>query len=195
MAGYPDNTTYHMCTDEIIDICKRNGTSFEASREVTLSAGATAYSIFKTASKPVIFYARGFGFDGVGINAFIYANPTYSDIGTESNRIRNPNGINGTLPTVRLFAEPTITDFGTETRAASYLFGGTSNQSSGETIQTIVSPQYILPNKEILLFFTNRSTNSSQKVTAMIEWCEPERIQGLVINSDGTFNRYNGFPL
>lgn len=195
MAGYPDNTTYHMHTDEIIDVCKRNGTAFEAAREVVLTGGGSAYSIFKTGSKPVIFYARGFGFSGIGINTFIYSDPTYSNIGTESDRIRNPNDINGVTTTVRLFAEPVITDNGTETRAASYIFGGNSQQSAGEKIQSIHSPQYILPNKELLLVFTNRDTNSSQNVTAMIEWCEPERIQGIILNGDGTFNRYNGFPL
>jgi hypothetical protein len=192
MSGYPENRKYHIHTDEIIDICKRQGCVFEASREVSIPAGGTVTSVFKTGNKPVILFARDIGYDGVGVNAFAYRDPSLSSNGTLETTTRNPNDINPQADTVEIYTSPTVVSIGTETRSPKYLFASTSNQAAGQSAKTIESPQFILPNKMIVLTITSRDTNSAQKVFAELRWAEVDRIPGIVLNSDGTLNRYNG---
>lgn len=65
---------------------------------------------------------------------------------------------------------------------------------SGAMVQTIATPQLVLPNRAIMFDIVNRSTNSSQKVTAAISWAEPDNIPGLTIK-DSQFVSYNGVYL
>lgn len=195
MSGYPENRTYHIHTDEIIDICKRQGCVFEASREVSIPAGGTVTSVFKTGNKPAILFARDIGYDGVGVNAFAYRDPNLSSNGSIEETTRNPSDINPQPATVEIYTSPTVVSIGAETRSPKYLFSNTSNQGSGQPAKTIESPQFILPNKLIVLTITNRDTNAAQNIFAELRWAEPTRIPGIVLNSDGTFNRYNGVLL
>lgn len=192
MSGYPINRTYHTNTDEIIDICKRQGCVFEASREVEITADATITSVFMTGEKPVILFARDIGYDGVGVNAFAYRDPDLTSNGSLETTTRNPNDINPQDATAEIYINPTVVSIGTETRSPKYLFASTSNQAAGQASRTIESPQLILPNKLIVLTITNRDDNSAQTVFAELRWAEPDRIPGIVLNADGTFDRYNG---
>lgn len=195
MSGYPENRTYHIHTDEIIDICKRQGCAFEASREVSIPANGTVTSIFKTGNKPVVLFARDIGYDGVGVNAFAYRDPDLSSNGSLETTTRNPSDINPQPATVEIYVNPSVVSLGIETRSPKYLFASTSNQAAGQASKTIESAQFILPNKLIVLTITNRGTNAAQKVFAELRWAELDRIPGIVLNSDGTFNRYNGVLL
>lgn len=183
--------------DEIIDICVRQGKTFEASREVSLAASETKYSVFRTGSKPVILFNRAFGYSGAGINVFMYRDPTYAapeDVGTLETTIRNPNDTNAQTATVQLYAGTAPDTLGVETRTPARLFAGTSPTSNGEPIKTIGRPQLVLPNKDLLLFFTNRSGSTAEQVTALLEWAEPDRIPGVIIQN-GQFVAYNGASL
>ena len=193
MAGYPDYTPYHITTDEIIDVCKRQGVAFEVSVDLTLAGNGTLKTVFITGERPVIFYSRKISYNGSGINALIYRDPVYTG-GTELLDINNPNDINGATPLSKLISGATITDDGILSRAPVYVFGSTTNSSEGESLQTVDDPQIIPPNSTILLVFESRDSQS-QDLAAIAQWVEPTRIPGLVLNNDGTFDRYNGKSL
>lgn len=193
MAGYPDNTPYHITTDEIIDVCKRQGVAFEVSVDLTLAGNGTLKTVFITGERPVIFYSRKIGYNGSGINALIYREPVYTG-GTESLDINNPNDINGAIPLSKLVSGATITGDGILSRAPVYVFGSTTNSNEGESLQTVDDPQIIPPNSTILLVFESRDSQS-QDLAAIAQWVEPTRIPGIVLNDDGTFDRYNGKTL
>lgn len=178
---------------EIIEVCRLQGKVFEASRDISIPASGSAESILVSGSSPIILFSREIGFDGVGINAFVYRDPVYTG-GTPETTIRNPNDINPQPVKSTLLVGSTITDNGVETRMTRYLFASTSNQSSGMPVQTIATPQLVLPNKPLMFDLVNRDTNSSQQVTAAISWAEPDNIPGLVIEN-GLFVRYNGIAL
>ena len=64
-------------------------------------------------------------------------------------------------------------------------------QGRGEVLEVIDDPQIIPPNSTVLFIIENRSSTSSQDVSSIVQWCEPERIPGLSI-VDGSFVRYSG---
>lgn len=181
----------HKTLEEIIDICERMGQVFEASREVNLSAGAIAYSLFRTGNKPVILFARDIGYNGVGVDAFAYRDPVLTSDGTLDDTIRNPSDISPQSPQCEIYVTPTFSYPGSETRSPKYLFASESNQAAGQASKTIESAQYILPNKDILLVIENRDSNNSQTISAELRWAEPDRIPGLIIQN-GQFVAYNG---
>lgn len=184
----------HITEDEIIDICKRKGQVFEASREILIPAGGISYSLFRNGPKPVILFARDIGYNGVGVDAFAYRSPTITALGMLQDTIRNPSDINPQEATVKLYAGTTFSNVGEETRSPKYLFSSESNQSSGEPSKTIESAQYVLPNEDILLVIENRDSNASQTTSAELRWAEPDRIPGLIIQN-GQFVAYNGIKL
>lgn len=179
--------------DDIVEICRMQGKVFEASRELELSASQSAKSLLVSGDTPIILFSREIGFDGVGVNVYVNRDPIYTG-GTPETTIRNPNDINPQQVRSELIVGSTITDDGVETRMARYLFASTSNQASGAMVQTIATPQLVLPNRAIMFDIVNRSTNSSQKVTAAISWAEPDNIPGLTIK-DGQFVSYDGVYL
>lgn len=184
----------HVTEEEIIDICKRKGQVFEASREINLQAGAIAYSLFKTGDKPVILFARDIGYNGVGVDAYAYRDPVLTSNGTLDDTIRNPSDINPEPSLCSIYVGPAFSSPGEETRSPKKLFSSESNQSSGEPSRTIENAQYILPNKYILLIIENRDSNASQTISAELRWAEPDRIPGLIIQN-GQFVAYNGRKL
>lgn len=181
----------NMSLTEIIELSVRQGQAFEASREVVLASNASALTLFVTGDNPVILYRRNIGYNGVGVNAFAYRSPVITSMGTLETTTRNSNDINPKAPGVEIYAAPAVSSKGVETRAPKYLFASESNQSAGQLSTTIETPQLILPNTTILLEIKNRDANAVQTVTAELLWCEPDRIQGLVIK-DGVFFAYNG---
>lgn len=181
----------NMSLSEIIELSVRQGQAFEASREISILANSSALTLFVTGDNPVILYRRNIGYNGVGVNAFAYRSPVITSMGTLETTVRNSNDINPKTAGVEIYAAPTVSSKGIETRAPKYLFASESNQAAGQLATTIETPQLILPNTIILLEIKNRSTNAAQTVTAELLWCEPDRIQGLVIK-DGAFSAYNG---
>lgn len=181
----------HVTEDEVIDICKRKGQVFEASREVLLPAGAIAYSLFRAGDKPVILFARDIGYNGVGVDAYAYRDPVLTSDGSLDNSIRNPNDVNPQFAQSSIYVSPVFSSPGEETRSPKYLFASESNQAAGQASKTIESSQYILPNSDILLVIENRDSNASQTISAELRWAEPDRIPGLIIQN-GQFVAYNG---
>lgn len=179
--------------DEIVEVCRLQGKVFEASRELSIPSAAHAKSLLVAGTSPVILFSREIGFDGVGVNAFVYRDPVYTG-GTPETSIRNPNDINPQPVKSSLLVGATITDDGTESRMARYLFSSTSNQSAGVLVQTIATPQIVLPGATLMFDIVNRDTNSAQIATAAISWAEPDNIPGLVIEN-GVFVSYNGVAL
>lgn len=193
MRGYPENTTYHITTEEIIDVCKRQGFAFESSVDLTIGAGESLKTVFKVGSKPVILYSRRLCYSGEGINAYVYRDPTYTG-GVESVAINNPNDINPIANESVFLSDADITNDGTLSRAPVYAFSNISQQGQGALLESIEDPQKIPPNAEILFVLENRDAQS-QQLSSIIQWVEADRIPGLVLNDDGTFNRYNGKQL
>lgn len=179
--------------EDIVEVCRMQGKVFEASRELSIAASAHAKSILVSGYTPIILFSREIGFDGVGVNAFVYRDPVYTG-GTPETTIRNPNDINPQNVKSSLIVGATITDDGVETRMPRYLFASTSNQSAGVPIQTIATPQLVMPGKSLMFDLVNRDTNATQQVTAAISWAEPDNIPGLVIEN-GQFVSYNGVAL
>lgn len=195
MAGYPENKTYHTFLSEIIDICKLQGAAFEASVDLSgvsaIPAGESVKTVFVTGSKPVIFYSRKLSYSGDGVNAYLYRDPSYTG-GTEAIDINNPNDINPQANESIFLSGATVTDDGIASRAPVYVYGNTSVQGRGEVLEVIDSPQLMAPNSTFLFVLENRDTTNPQDVSSVVEFVEPDRIPGIVLNSDGTFNRYNG---
>lgn len=180
----------YLTTDEIIDRCERFGTAYEASREVNLAANAEAISLFRTNGKFVLFHARELGYNGIGIDAKAYRDPVITNPGSLESTTRNANDLfKPTDPlyapsTVQLYVGPTYSSIGTETRAPKNIFSNESNQGSGGAPDVIETPQWILTNKDLILYFKNRDTNNSQRIFAEIRWCEITRVPGLIIQND-----------
>lgn len=181
----------NMSLIDIIELSVRQGQAFEASREISIPSNASALTLFITGDNPVILYSRNIGYNGVGVNAFAYRDPVITSMGVLETTTRNSNDINPKTAGVEIYAAPTVSSKGVETRAPKYLFASESNQAAGQLSTTIETPQLILPSTTILLELQNRDTNSAQTITAELLWCEPDRIQGLVIK-DGAFFAYNG---
>ena len=183
----------HMATEEVIDIANRQGVLFELSVDFTLTAGAFLKSVFKTGSKPVVFISRKVSFNGDGVNAFVYKNPTYT--GGAKVDTYNPNDINKKIETAEFLSGATVTDDGLQSRANKYVFGSDANQGKGGILQLIDlnEPQLILPNSELLFVIENRDA-ANQKIASHVKWIEPDNIPGLIIQ-DGEFVDYDGVTL
>ena len=152
------------------EINKKRGMQWEASRLVTLAAGATSYSIIKTGAQTVDLKQRAFAFDSVGITASIYKSPTYTGVmpGVPYNfrtEILTP-------PLTQLIVEPTVTNNGTKCGADIFAIGPLSNQSKGQNLTLFPGNRILEPNTTYLLTFTSRDTNASQNVAARIEFYE-----------------------
>lgn len=152
------------------EINKKRGLQWEASRLVTLAAGATSYSIIKTGAQTVDLKQRGFAFDGVGITAGIYKSPTYTG-GTPGVPYNFRTGTI-TTPLTQLIVEPTVTNNGTKCGADIFAIGPVSNQSKGQNLTLFPGNRILEPNTTYLLTFTSRDTNASQNVAARIEFYE-----------------------
>ena len=182
------NSTYHVSTEEIIDICKRQGRAFEGSAEFASTGNDIFKTVFTTGENPVILYSRKISFSEDGVNAYLYRNPTYT--GGTAAEVNNPNDINPQDPTASIVVGATVTDDGILSRAPVYVFGNDSNQGNGSVLQVIDNPQHLPPNSDFLLVIESRDA-AAQEIASVIEWCEPERIPGLSI-VDGSFVRYSG---
>lgn len=191
MAGYPENSTYHISTEEIIDICKRQGLAFEASLETSVAANGLLKTVFVTSDKPVIFYSRKVSYDGEGLNGYVYRDPVFTG-GTETIEITNPNDINPQANESIFLSGATVSNDGVLSRARVPVFANTSVQGKGESLEIIDDPQIIPPNSNTLFVIENRDINNPQTIASIVQWVEPTRIPGIILNSDGTFNRYNG---
>lgn len=152
------------------EINKKRGLQWEASRLVTLAAGATSYSIIKTGAQTVDLKQRAFAFDGVGITANIYKSPTYTG-GTPGVPYNFRTEIL-TPPLTQLIVEPTVTNNGTKCGADIFAIGPLSNQSKGQNLTLFPGNRILEPNTTYLLTFTSRDTNASQNVAARIEFYE-----------------------
>lgn len=194
MAGYPENTTYHISTDEIVDIAFRQGFAFEASAEITLSNGGVSEVVFTTGSKPVILYSRQVSYEADGINFDVYRDPEFTGGSTSTVEILNSNDINPGTSECYFTTGATITDQGTKSRATVYSFGNDSNSGNGDALQVIGTPQILAPYSDILLIAENRDTQSND-FASIVRWVEVDRIPGLVLDSNGDFVRYNGKTL
>lgn len=152
------------------EINKKRGLQWEASRLVTLTAGATSYSIVKTGAQTVDLKQRAFAFDGVGITASIYKSPTYTG-GTPGVPYNFRTEIL-TPPLTQLIVEPTVTSNGTKCGADIFAIGPLANQSKGQNLTLFPGNRILEPNTTYLLTFTSRDTNASQDVAARIEFYE-----------------------
>lgn len=186
---------------ELIDIWERAGYVYEISVEYTLLASGKSLNVFVAGSRPCMLFSRQVSYNGVGINAFIYRNPTYTG-GTPltwgNEGYENPNDIIAHAGLSTIISDPTIAvepdDYGTLTRSPRYVFGNESVQGRGAPIQLIESPQLVLPGQEILLILENRDINNAQDLSSHFRWAEPPSIPGLVIQN-GVYKAYNGATL
>jgi hypothetical protein len=194
MAGYPENTTYHIDTNQVIDIAFRQGFAFEASAEITLAGGDVSEVVFTTGSKPVILYSRQVSYEADGINFDVYRDPDFSGGSTTDIEVLNSNDINPGSPECYFTTGATITDQGVKSRATIYSFGNDSNSGNGGALQVIGTPQILAPNSSILLIAENRDTQQND-FASIVRWVEVDRIPGLVVDSNGNFIRYNGKTL
>lgn len=185
----------HKSLEEIIDICKRQGFAFEASADFSganaIPAGGSSKIIFTTGSRPVIFYGRRLSFSGVGVNASIYRDSAYSG-GTVSIDVNNANDINPQAALSSFISGATVTDDGILTRAPVYIYGNESNQGKGESLEAIDDPQIMPPNSTYLFVLENRDLSSAQDIASIVQWAEPDKIPGLVLDENGNFSSYTG---
>lgn len=185
----------HKSLEEIIDICKRQGFAFEASVDFSgaqeIAGGESSKVIFITGSKPVIFYSRRLSFSGVGVDAYIYRDPIYSG-GSVSIDINNANDINPQTELSSFISGATVTDDGILTRAPVFIYGNESNQGKGAVLEVIDEPQLMLPNSTYVFVLENRDANAAQDVASIVQWAEPDKIPGLVLDENGEFVTYTG---
>lgn len=187
----------HRALDEVVDITKRKGLAFEASADYSgvdaIAADGKSEVIFVTGSKPVIFYSRRLSFAGVGVNAYIYRDPVYTG-GTVSIETNNANDVNPAPPLSSFISGATVTDDGILSRAPVYVYGNASIQGKGAVLEVIDDPQLMLPNSTYLFVLKNRDINKPQDIASIVQWVEPSRIPGLIIQN-GAFVAYNGESL
>lgn len=182
----------HVKTDDIIDIALRSGSFFETSLDQLVAANGMIYSIFQTGSNPVLFFGRELSYDGVGVNAFVNKDFTYTG-GTLFTDFNSPNDINPKASTSSFLIGATVTDEGIFSRAPKYIYGNTSVQGRGSPTQAIdkESPQMIKPNSQLLFILKSRDINNPQNIASHVKFIEPSSIPGLVFEN-GTFKLYNG---
>ncbi|QMP81721.1 hypothetical protein [Vibrio phage XM1] len=188
----------HKSLEEIIDICKRQGFAFEASADFSgaqeIAGGESSKVIFITGSKPVIFYSRRLSFSGIGVNAYIYREPVYSG-GSASIDINNANDINPQTELSSFISGATVSNDGILTRAPVFVYGNESIQGKGAVLEVIDDPQLMLPNSTYVFVLENRDTNNPQDIASIVQWAEPDKIPGLVIDDEGNFASYTGEEL
>lgn len=214
--AYQKNTGSHIDIQRVIEIAKRQGRRFGASATLTLTAGADtddditlgnagySYSGFKTGDRPTILISRRIAYDGDGVNAYIYRDPTFVD-GTiggtawDDDYFRNSNDINPktSLVTINIgltagSSTGNLSALGEETFMPQFIFGNTSNQGNGGLIPLIDDPLIMPPNKQYILISKNRSTSTAETVASHVEWVEVDHIPGIVLDNDGNFVSYNG---
>lgn len=208
----------HLDTKDTIDILQRQGLTFDISSRLTLTAGVDGgtndeivlgdagytFTGFRTGSKPVLFFSRKISYDDVGVIAYIYRDPTFvggTPGGTILDDFRNDNDINPSASQVimntGLIADGSvgsISDIGDETFKRQFVFGNTSNQGSGDFIETLDRALLAKPNTQYILVFKNISESGVQVVGSHLSWAEPDHIPGLIIQN-GEFVAYNGAKL
>ncbi|AUG84885.1 hypothetical protein Athena1_0040 [Vibrio phage Athena1] len=189
----------HKSLEEIIDICKRQGLAFEASADFSgansISAGESSKIIFITGSKPVIFYGRRLSFSGVGVNAYIYRDPVYTGGTPATIEVNNANDINPKTELSSFVIGATITDDGVLSRAPVYIYANESRQGKGLALESIDDPQLMPPNSVYLFVLENRDQTSAQDFASIVQFVEPDKIPGLVLDENGNFVSYTGEEL
>lgn len=173
-----------------IENLENRGFGFEASGEFEIPTSGVNYTILSTGSKSVILHSRIASYDGVGFNAFIYRDPVFSG-GVEA-EVNQPNDVSPNENTAVIITGATVSSIGTQTRMPIRVFGNTSNQGMGDSLELIGSPQIILPNKSILLVFENRDSNAAQNIASHLRWVEAEGSFGGFIIQNGQFAGWNG---
>lgn len=170
------------------------GVCYEASAVISLAAGndtpalvmgeaGTHYAVIKAPpDRALILFSREISFDGDGVYAYVYRDPTFTPSGTTltwaNDGINNPNDIKSRPSTATIEVNVTPTDLGELSRSAKFIFGNQSNQGKGGILQTIEIPQIIAPNEELLLVFKNIGGNT-ERVGSHLVWVEVEYIEGL----------------
>lgn len=182
----------HVSLEEIIGIAERQGYGYEASvLDVSIPAGDTLKTIFITGSRPVIFYSRRISYDSEGINAYIYRDPVYTG-GTESIDVNNANDIVFHDEGSVFLSSANVTDDGVLTRSPVPVHGNTSNQGKGNVLQSIDTPQLMLPNRTFNFVIENRDSQSAQLIGSLVQWVEPVNIPDLELDESGNFVAYRG---
>lgn len=151
---------------DITHTAKKLGKVWEASRKITLAAGASAYSLIKTGADPCILMERVLGCTGQGVTGSIFKAPTYSSIGTED-PMYNLSGINPQPRLVKLYAGTVPTNNGTKAGADIFVLSSSSNQSKGVAPREFGSRRILAANSEYLLVITSTDT-ASQDASAEI---------------------------
>ena len=157
-------------TQNYIESNIKLGMQHEASRLFTLAGNSDSDSILITGNQPVSLKTRTVSYDGIGIAAYIFREPTYSG---ESPLIlpQNPNDINPVTSEMQLYTDAVVTDDGTEVFAPTFLIGPGGQQSKGSTTADLGQEKILRPNTVYLLRLTNLD-NSSMLVSAYISWYE-----------------------
>jgi len=143
----------------------------------------------------VIFYGRRLSFSGIGVNAYIYRDPVYTGGAPASIEINNANDINPKTEFSSFVTEATITDNGVLSRAPVYIYGNESNQGKGSSLEAIDDPQIMPPNSVYLFVLENRDQTSAQDFASIVQFVEPDKIPGLVLDENGEFVSYTGEEL
>lgn len=148
------------------------GLQFEGSKNFGELAGGTVLNtIFKTGNLPVSLKKRIASFTGVGIQAEIYINPTYT--GGTVEPYQNATTISPATGLSQIIVGINLTDQGTLAFAPIYAFGNASNQGKGGVL-TLVEPEHILaPNTDFLLRLTSLDANN-QTIASHLNWYEGE---------------------
>jgi hypothetical protein len=150
----------------------KNGVQFEVSSYIpALPSLASVVTLFRTGDKPVAVKARIVGFDGAGVTARVYKNPTYSG-GTPVTTF-NLSDINPQASTVEVLAGATVTNLGTEFGAPSYMIGSTApgNQTLG-SFGVAGQERDLAPNRVYALELTSTDATDAQRVGAYLSWYE-----------------------
>lgn len=179
--------------EDVRNICEVSGVAFETSAEISIGSSSDHYTLIYTGNKPFILYERKVSYDGEGFNAFIYRDPIIANItgGTllEGSSFQNSNDFIDEESGITITVDVTVPD-GSEgelTRRPEYVFGNTSNQSQGDALQLIGTPQMVPADKYLLLRLQNRD-NSSQSLASHLRWLEPSNIPGIeLVNGEWTY--------
>lgn len=147
------------------------GVQFEGSTLLTIGGSASNDTIFLTGSKPVSLKGRKISYDGNGVTAEVYANPTYT--GGSPAAYQNANNKNSEVGESQIIVGANITDAGTLAFSPIHSLGNSGFFGGGSQVPGIESERILAPNTAYLLRLTNLDTGA-QQVASHLSWYEGE---------------------
>lgn len=150
----------------------KNGVQFEAAAfNPALAALAVSNTVFTTGAKPVIIKSRQIGFDGAGLTARVFKNPTYT--GGVPLPAFNLNDVAGAASTVSILTGVDVTIPGVEFGAPTFAIGSSLQGQAVQGTYAVAGQERILAaNSTYLLQTTSTDAADAQRVATYLTWYE-----------------------